>query len=421
MLNLIKRIILLLLIGVSVITTVSCSDDDDNVSTNPSPSNIQTQEDLGSYLEQIIASKEIPGFAINIVKNDNIVYHEAFGFENLQEGKYFRNETRINIASVSKTFVAAATVKAIAEGYFTLETPINDLLPVNIINLKRPDAVIKVKHLVTHTSGIADDPSTYIIANYFVLPGQDMSTNGANILVNGLGLHVTNPVPLEDYLAEYFVENGALYGDNNFLDIDPGDSWSYSNVATALMGFVIESATQVEFASYVETNVMAPLQMSNTTFNILEVDLEQNAVPYLDKNTPLPFYGNHGYPEGSIHTTNTDLSYYLLDMTKGIKGQSNTLFADEYYELLFTEQLNSGVVPNFFAENHGIFWYKKGNSWAHGGNSLGVSSYVEIKENGESSYSIISNMDATFSDNSPKWEEVLQLIKAGVQQFIQNN
>lgn len=401
--------------------TIACSNDDDAISEIPSFSEILTQEDLTSYLQQVMDEKEVAGFAINIVKDDNVDYTKSFGYQNIEQDGLFSNQTVINIASLSKTFVAAATAKAIEQGYFSLDTPINQLLPVDIVNLKNPEAVIKVKHLVTHTSGIIDDPNTYITTNYFVLPNQDISTLGANILVNQLGLSITNPVPLEEYLAEYFVEDGELYGEANFMNAIPGSTWSYSNVATSLMGFVIESATEIDFATYVQSNIIEPLQMNNTTFNVLEVDFTQTAVPYLDRNTPLPFYGNHGYPEGSIHTSNTDLSYYLLDMVRGIKGQSNTLFPNEYYQLLFTEQLEVTVVPNFFADNHGLYWYKKNNNWSHGGNSLGVSSHMQIEADGSYGFSIIANMDATFSDNTPQWEEVLQLVTQGIQEYIQNN
>ncbi|WP_422104182.1 serine hydrolase domain-containing protein [Winogradskyella sp.] len=406
---------------VFAILTIACSNDDDMVIGNPLSTEIQTRADLTAYLQDVLEAKEVAGFAINIVQNDSLTYNQAFGFQSIEQNLFFNNQSVINIASLSKTFVAAATAKAIEQGHFSLDTPINEVLPIDIVNLKNPEAIITVKSLVTHTSGIIDDPSTYIATNYFVLPGQDMSTTGANILVNQLGLSITNPVPLEDYLAEYFIEDGELYSANNFIDVEPGSTWSYSNVATSLMGFVIESATEVDFATYVKSNIIEPLQMNNTTFNVLEVDFNQTAVPYLDKNTPLPLYGNHGYPEGSIHTTNSDLGYYLLDMTKGMKGQSNTLFSSDYYEMLFTEQLGSGIIPNFFADNHGVYWYKKGSNWMHGGNSLGVSSHMEIDEDGGFGFSIISNMDATFSGNSPKWEEVLSLIKYAIEQYLQNN
>jgi len=416
-----KKNIKTLTIFLIVALCTSCSSTDDSVSTIPLPTEIQTDADLTTYLQQILDKKQVPGFAVNIVQNNSLIYGEAFGYKNVEQSEAFDNETIINIASLSKTFVGVATAKAIEQGYFTLETPINTILPVDIVNLKNPEAVITVKHLITHTSGIVDNPSTYISTNYFVLPGQDLSTAGSNILVNQLGLSITSPVSLEDYLSEYFIEDGELYGESNFLDNTMGDTWSYSNVATSLMGLVIESATEIDFATYVKLNVIEPLQMDKTTFNVLEVDFTQSALPYLDKNTPLPFYGNHGYPEGSIHTTNSDLGNYLLDMTKGLSGQSDILFVNEYYQLLFTEQLELGVVPNVFAENHGFYWYKTDGNWSHGGNSFGVSSHMEIQENGTSGFSIIANMDATFSDNEPKWAEVLQLVKAGIAQFIQNN
>lgn len=414
------RIITGLLISIMLTLTTSCANDDESTIIEPTPSGIQTEADLTAYFEEIVETKEIPGFAVSIAIDNSIDYKAAFGYENIEAQSDFYNQTVINIASLSKSFVGVATAKAIEQGYFTLDTPINDLLPVEIVNLENPDAVIRVRHLVTHTSGIIDDPSTYIQANYVILPNQNLGTTGANILVDGLELDVMNPVPLDEYLGEYFLEDGALYGNSNFINSEPGEVWSYSNVATSLMGFVIESATGENFASYVDTHILQPLQMNTSTFDVTEVDWQEWAIPYLDKNTPLPFYGNHGYPEGSIHTTNDDLANYLLDMTRGIKGQSNTLFGTTFYELLFTPQLDAGIVPSGFAENHGLYWYKTGDSWSHGGNSLGVSSHMEIKANGSSGFSVISNMDATFTQNEGQWEEVLQLIKDGIQEYIKN-
>ncbi len=416
----ISKIIGFLLLTLFILLT-SCSSDDGAQVLLPEPTGIKTTAELASYFESIIETEQVPGFAVSIAKNNGLIYQEAFGYENLQTQKAFSNETVINIASVSKTFVAAATAKTIEQGHFTLDTPINDILPVEIINLENTDAIIRVKHLVTHTSGIVDDLNTYLVANYFVLPNQNMTTNGASILTDGLGLEVSEPIALDDYLSEYFIEDGELYGSSNFIAVNPGETWSYSNVATALMGLVIEVATETDFAAYVDEYVLRPLQMSSSTFDVLEVNQQEQAVPYLDKNTPLPFYGNHGYPEGSIHTTNLDLGQYLLDMTMGIKGQSNILFGQEYYELLFTEQLSVGTVPSAFAENHGIYWYNNGGSWMQGGNSLGVSSHLELREDGSSGFFIISNMDGTFSENDPKWEALKTQITLGVKEFISNN
>jgi len=156
----------------------SCSSDDNSTSIDPTPMGIQTKADLTAYFEEIIETKEIPGFAVSIAIGNDIEYKASFGFKNIETQQGFNNQTVINIASLSKSFVGAATAKAIEQGYFTLDTPINELLPVKIVNLANPDAIIRVRHLVTHTSGIVDDPNTYIQTNYFVLPGQDMFIDG---------------------------------------------------------------------------------------------------------------------------------------------------------------------------------------------------------------------------------------------------
>lgn len=416
----VARIIALLILSLLIALT-SCSSDDNEVVVLPKPSDTMTAAELSTYFETLIESEGVPGFAVTIVKNDAITFQDGFGLADIQNQKAYSNQTQNGIASLSKTFVGAATAKAIAQGHFTLETPINDLLPVEIINLQNPEAVILVKHLTTHTSGIIDNPNNYIIGNYTVLPNQDFSSEAADILLNGLGLEVSNPIPLADYLGEYFLEDGVFFGVETYLDVEPGSTWSYSNVGTSLMGFVIESVTGQSFDAYVKENILLPLQMNSSTFNILEVDFSNIAIPYIDTARPLPFYGNHGYPEGSMHTTNEDLGNYLLDMTRGIKGQSSTLFAPAYYELLFTEQLTDGTVPNAFAENHGLYWYSKNGKWMHGGNSLGVSSHMEIANDGSYGFVITSNIDGTFTENEVKWETVKQKIAEGIQAFLDNN
>jgi hypothetical protein len=93
----------------------------------------------------------------------------------------------------------------------------------------------------------------------------------------------------------------------------------------------------------------------------------------------------------------------------------------EYYELLFTEQLENGIVPPAFADNHGIYWYTKNGNWMHGGNSLGISSHLEIRGNGASGFVITSNIDGTFVENENKWENTKAKIIEGINEFLSNN
>ncbi len=398
----------------------SCSTDDDAVNIL-TPQGIETNEDLSAYLESLAKTTDVPGFSVNVSLSNRIAFQESFGFANIANQTPYTNHTINNMASVSKTFVGVATAKAIAQGYFTLETNINELLPIAINNPKKPNSEIKIKHLVTHTSGIVDVPSTYIAYNYFILPGEDISTNIGSILVNDLGILQREQIDLDDYLEEIFAEDGALYNLDNYLEATAGETWAYSNDATSLMGYIIEYVTEQSFDDYVAENILNPLQMNNSTFSLDEVDFQNMATQYYDYTSPFPRYGNHGYVEGGLHSNSDDMSKYLLDMMNGARGESSLLFPSEYYNLMFSEQLENGIVPFDFAENHGLFWYMKDGYLMHGGNSFGVSTHIQLKQDGSSGFFIISNMDGTFTANDSKWEEVKTLISQAVLQYISNN
>lgn len=398
----------------------SCSSDDDASNSNPTPTGITTTEELSQYLENVLDTNDVPGFSVNVSMGSEIVFHESFGYANIASQTPYTNQTINNMASLSKTFVGAATAKAIEQGLFTLETNINDLLPISIINPKQPTGAIKIKHLVTHTSGIVDVPSTYIASNYYILPGEDVTTTTGSIMVNDLGIQQMEQVDLDEYLLEIFHEDGLLYNLDNYLDTLPGETWAYSNDATSLLGYIIEYTSGQSFDTYVANYVLSPLQMHNSTFDIEEVDFQTMAMQYLNPSSPFPRYGNHGYVEGGLYTNSDDLSQYLLDMLRGVRGESSVLFATEYYDLLFDEQLTDGIVPTGFAENHGLFWYMKDGSIMHGGNSLGVSTYIELKADGSSGFYIITNMDGTFTQSGDKWETLKSLISQAIAQFVAN-
>lgn len=414
-----NKLIMLLLIIINLVNS-ACTNSDNNLEPT-TPTEIATAADLSTYLETIINDKEIPGFAVSIALNDAIAYQKSFGYANIAAQTPYTNQTVNSIASISKTFVSAAAVKAIEQGYFTLETNINDLLPIEVYNPKHPLENIKVKHLLTHTSGIIDNPQQYFAANYFIFLGENTSTNGASFLMNDLGIEQHTQVALEDYLVEIFLEDGDLYSEDNYLDAKPGTQWAYSNTATALMSYIIEYVSDAPFYEYVANNVLLPLQMSNSTFNFTEINTSNLATLYLNEYMPLPRYGNHSYAEGSMHTTNEDFSKYLLDMMKGIKGESSVLFTPASYNLLFSNLVDGSIVPGEFAENQAIYWYENDGYVMHGGNSFGTSSQLQIEKNGTSGFYILTNMDGTTYETSPKWEEVNLLISTAIEQYITHN
>ena len=411
-----SRILVLSILSI-ILTLTSCSSNDDGA-TIPEPSSIISAADLNAYLGELVQTNTMPGLAISIVKGNNIVYQESFGYANIQNQVAYTNETINSIASLSKTFVAAAVAKAIEQGYFTLETDINDILPIHIVNPKQQEGVIKIKHLATHTSGLLDVPEVYLAHNYHILPGEHITTAGAGILMNELGIEQREGYSLEEFLAAYFLEDGDLYSLDNFADTPPGNTWTYSNLATGLTGYIIETATGQSFDQYVKENILLPLQMNASSYNFSEINTDEMATRYINSNTPLPMYANDSYPEGGLYTSNEDMGKYLLDMVNGIKGESNIIFSKDSYGLLFDPQLAAGTVPQDFAENHGLFWYFQDGKALHGGNSFGISTHMEIDQNGNSGFVLMTNMDASFGGNTQNYLAIKEKVTKGITEFL---
>ncbi|NRB53328.1 MAG: beta-lactamase family protein [Saprospiraceae bacterium] len=412
-LNLFSLLILFLLLG-----STSCSKED-NQPSNP-PSSITTPAALTAALTEIYQDSDAPGFAVSVVKNDGIIYQQTFGQANIEANIAYSNQTVQAIGSISKTFVAAAIVKAIEQGHFTLETDINDILPIELVNPKQADHPILVKHLVTHTSGLLDNIEIYL-AGYHILPGEDLSGTGAQLLQEALGASQRPTADLDEFLAEYYLEDGDLYASNNFGAIDPGTVWNYSNIATSLAAYLVETATGVDFRTYVAAHILEPLGMSHSGYDISEFDPQQVATLYWDKNTPLPAYSHESYPDGSLMTSNEDLSKYLLDMMKGVKGQSSTLFSPAGYDLLFTGLLPNGVVPASIAKNQGVFWFLDNNTVQHSGADPGTTCLLEFDRSGESGYFLLTNMDESTEEHSVAWRQFSTKIEQAINAFIEAN
>lgn len=412
-----NSILLSLLVFFFSITIFSCDDDDDNVIQT---TDIKTPAELTTALNEIYNDSEVPGFAISVIKNDEILFQKSFGKADLEAGKNYTNQTIQPIGSISKTFVAAAIVKAIEQGHFTLETDINDILPVAVKNPKQPDAVIKVKHLVTHTSGLLDNYDAYFQA-YHILPEEDLSTDGSQLLLNAFGVQQRESLPLEEFLAEYYLEDGDLYNMENFASSAPGSTWNYSNIATSLAAYLVEAATEVPFKEYVITNILQPLEMNNTAYDKANLDAAHLAKLYWDEDTPLPLYSNDSYPDAGIHTSNEDLAKYLIDMMKGAKGQSTTLFSKESYDLLFSSLLPQGVIHPAVGDFQSVFWTIDDGNIKHDGSDPGTTCNLQFDKNGNEGYLLMTNMDASTDEHETAYFQLAGKLNNAIAEFIANN
>lgn len=233
-------------------------------------------DSLNIALTSIFEKSNIPGCAVTIINKNGIIFQKSFGYADIKNQKPFDLKTTMNIASVSKAFISLALMKAIQLGYFNLETDINKILPFKIYNPYFPSETIRIKHLVTHTSGIIDNDSVYSKTYRFIITDKTDVSSIALIKEAGLvgGLKDTT---LHDFMFSYLSTKGKLYSKNNFLNEKSGKYYCYSNIASALVAYLIEIKSHTSFSDFTHKYIFTLLKMKQSDWFINPEKLSNRA------------------------------------------------------------------------------------------------------------------------------------------------
>lgn len=366
----------------------------------------KTVQGLDDFLKSVQTGSKLPGFAVSIVKNEQVIFSGGYGFADKAKKTPYTLQTIQAIGSVSKTFIALALMQCIDKGYFTLETPINDVLPFKVINPYFPNAVIKIKDLATHTSGLIDNDAMYAKAyNIGKKPG----------------------VELKDFIKGYYTEGGAYYDKANFGNSEPGKKYSYSNVAAALAAYIVEIKTKMPYAKYTVDNIFTPLKMTDTHWfyddaksskyaTLYQVDRHDDAFDksILNADGSLKTYSLATYPDGSLKTSVADLTKYLIEMIKGYSGTS-TIISKKSFDAMFQKQFTPANMPAAMdprEPNRAIFWnYNRKGKIAHTGSDPGLAAFISFDPLTKVGHVLLLNTDLDGKDNIVTIEAFVNLTR----------
>ncbi|MBU9713422.1 serine hydrolase domain-containing protein [Evansella tamaricis] len=233
-----------------------------------------------SYLREKMREQHIPGVAVAVSRNGNLLFGKGFGYSDLKSENKVTLDTIFGIASVTKSFTALAIIKLEEEGRLSIEDAVVDHLPELVIPSIKEMKEIKIFHLLTHTTGIAP------------LKRREE--------LNKLREHIV-------YLSS---EPHEVLG-------KPGEYFSYCNDSFILLGAIIERLTGKLFRRYITEVLLNELQLFRTTMSLEEVAKYDNvSTPYvwnmetesLEEN-PWPILGNYEVG-GGIRSNALDLLKY---------------------------------------------------------------------------------------------------------------
>lgn len=292
-------------------------------------------DQVADFVNGHLKKKQIPGCAIMVRKDGQVVLSAGYGIANLEHDVKVTPKTVFQSGSVGKQFTAMAVMMLVEEGKLSLGDPLSKFLKV-----PKDWPKITIRHLLSHTSGLGDYPEEFSLQ--------------------------------KDYTEEELLKMVTAQK----LDFEPGDKWAYSNLGYLTLGLVIHEVTGKFYGDFLQKRIFEKLGMNSTRI-INEADIIPNrAAGYRFEKGELK---NQEWVAPSLNTT-ADGSLYLTieDMAKWDEAlEKQMLLSPASYEQMWTPvQLNDGS-----RESYGFGWTIEKNALGHrllehGGAWQGFATYI---------------------------------------------
>lgn len=345
---------------------------------------------LNQVIENSMARFDVPGMAVAVVENDQVVFAKGFGVSNLDSGNKVNKDTLFGIASNTKAFTAAALAKLVDEEKISWDDKVIDHLPEFRLYDPYVTREMTIRDLLSHRSGLGLGQGDLMI-----WPDTDKS--------------------IEEILA------GLKY-------LKPASSfrskYAYNNLMFVTAGEVVARVSGMSWNDYIEKNILQPLKMDNSRagFSRIPSSNKNWATGHIPMDGKLhPFFVN--YLEdfrgaGAIASSVSDMSQWLrTQLAHGKMPNGEQLFSEEQQAQMWHPHITSLASQKAYEAYHqqfrgyGLGWsiedYHGIKKLGHSGGILGMVSQVTLVPEKNLGIVILSNQQA-FSALSAITHEVLE-------------
>jgi len=168
-----------------------------------------------------------PGASVMIIHRGKVALAKAYGLANVEDRIPCATNTNFRLASVTKQFTAMAVMILAERKQLSFDERLTDFFP----GFPAYGREITLRHLLTHTSGLADY--------------EDLIPKGTEI-----------PVLDRDVLRLLLSQDKTCF--------PPGAKYRYSNSAYSLLALIVEARSGSTFVRFLQDNIFQPLNMRHT-------------------------------------------------------------------------------------------------------------------------------------------------------------
>jgi CubicO group peptidase (beta-lactamase class C family) len=305
-------------------------------------------------MDQIVSSyydhKQFMGCVL-IVRDNEALFDKCYGYANLEWNTPFAPDAKFRLGSLTKQFTAASIMLLQERG--KLKT--SDLISLYLPNTPATWNKITLRNLLTHTSGI---PNFTDVPDY------------------GSRVALLPTTPEKEYLS---------FRDKP-LDFQPGEKFSYSNSNYILLGMIVEKASGMKYADFLQQNLFGPLHMDNTG---------------MDSNARILHHRAYGYSRGADGLVNADYADMTVPFAAGALYSTThdlVTWNDALYggKLLKPESLTEMTTPykSNYAYGLEVKTVDGQKNIAHGGGIEGFNTFLTYDSADKLSVVVLSNLNS---------------------------
>ncbi len=308
---------------------------------------------IKALIKDYINEAEVaPGISIALMKKGKCIFKESYGYANLENKIKINSKSNFYLASVSKSFTAAAIMLLSEEG----KLDVNEKISKYFLDIPEYCKDIRIINLINHTSGLKDYFGYYLEQNKM-----------------------------------YGLSNKDVYNyvlEENCLQFPACTEFKYSNTGYTLLVMLIEKITKTTFSEFLTKNFFKPLGMNNTFVYTEDKSIIPNRVyGYREVD------GNYYSDDYILLTTGDGGIYSCLDdlILWQQAFRTEKIFSSEVIEKIFTTENIADGKPVGYGYGWFIRQREKRKVVFHDGSAFGFRTFIGQSIDDDFSMIILTN------------------------------
>lgn len=235
--------------------------------------NAAALDQLRLWLNESTRRNPQVNLSVALLDGDTLAFAGGYGMANPDRVLPASELTRYRAGSISKVFTAIAALQLAEQGRLNLDAPLAEVLPGFRMRSRFANAgPVTARHILRHRAGLPTDWAQ--------------------------GMWTDTPEPLSRLVTHL---------QDEYLSTPPDQLYAYSNVGFSLLGAAIEHITGEPFARWMQDQILQPLRMQSSAFEIAPPSGPFASVAFDAKGRVEPEPGLRDLPAGGLNTTVVDL------------------------------------------------------------------------------------------------------------------